>query len=155
MRKKPLNFAPEYSITTEGEIFRNGKKLNPSKTQFGGQKVDIHWKTYLVHRLVAYAFLWLKLNDEEAFVQHADDNQQNNSVKNLSIGTNASNTQDKVNKNRQFRPKGELNSQAKLKIRDIQTIKRAVQNGTSQASLAKHYNISEAEISRIVNGLRW
>ena len=42
MRKKPLNFAPEYSITTEGEIFRNGKKLNPSKTQFGGQKVDIH-----------------------------------------------------------------------------------------------------------------
>lgn len=155
MPGKSLSFAPEYSVTRDGKVFSNGKQLNPSKTQFGGQKVDVNGKTYLVHRLVAHAYLGLDLNDPKAFVQHGDDNQQNNSVKNLSIGTNSSNTADKVSKNRQFRPEGELNSQAKLTAKDVGTIKRAVKQGVTQAELSRRYKISEAQVSRIVNGLRW
>lgn len=46
----------------------------------------------------------MDINDEKVFVQHGDDNQQNDNVDNLSLGTNTSNTQDKVNKDRQHRP---------------------------------------------------
>ncbi len=97
----------------------------------------------------------MDINDEKTFVQHGDDNQQNDNVDNLSLGTNTSNTQDKVNKDRQHRPEWELNSQSKLTASDVQSIKRAATGWVKNSVLAKRYSVSEAQISRIVNNERW
>jgi len=155
MNWKQLSFAPEYSVTRSWQVFKNGEPIAINETQFGGKKCEINGKTYLVHRLVASAYLGMDINDEKTFVQHNDDNQQHDSVENLTLGTNSSNTQDKVNKNRQHRPEWELNSQSKLNAGNVQAIKRASQSGVKHSVLAKKYNVSEAQISRIVSGDRW
>lgn len=155
MNWKKLSFAPEYSITRSGQVFKNGEPIAINDTQFGGKKCEINGKTYLVHRLVASAFLGMDINDEKTFVQHGDDNQQNDNVENLSLGTNSSNTQDKVNKDRQHKPVWELNSQSKLNAGNVWAIKRASQSWVKHSVLAKRYGVSEAQISRIVSGDRW
>ena len=155
MNWKKLSFAPEYSITRSGQVFKNGEPIAINETQFGGKKCEINGKTYLVHRLVASAFLGMDINDEKTFVQHGDDNQQNDNVENLSLGTNSSNTQDKVNKDRQHKPVWELNSQSKLNAGNVWAIKRASQSWVKHSVLAKRYGVSEAQISRIVSGDRW
>lgn len=155
MNWKKLSFAPEYSITRSWQVFKNGEPIAINETQFGGKKCEINGKTYLVHRLVASAFLGMDINDEKTFVQHGDDNQQNDNVENLSLGTNSSNTQDKVNKDRQHKPVWELNSQSKLNAGNVWAIKRASQSWVKHSVLAKRYGVSEAQISRIVSGDRW
>ena len=155
METRKLSFAPAYSVSKSGQVFKDGQPIAINDTQFGGKKCEIDGKTYLVHRLVASAFLGMDINDEKTFVQHGDDNQQNDNVENLSLGTNTSNTQDKVNKDRQHRPEWELNSQSKLTASDVQAIKRAATGWVKNAVLAKRYWVSEAQISRIVNNQRW
>ena len=155
METRKLSFAPAYSVSKSGQVFKDGQPIAINATQFGGKKCEIDGKTYLVHRLVASAFLWMDINDEKTFVQHGDDNQQNDNVDNLSLGTNTSNTQDKVNKDRQHRPEWELNSQSKLTASDVQSIKRAATGWVKNSVLAKRYSVSEAQISRIVNNERW
>lgn len=155
METRKLSFAPEYSITRSGQVYKGGEPIAINETQFGGKKCEINGKTYLVHRLVASAFLGMDIHDSSVFVQHNDDNQQHDAVNNLTLGTNSSNTQDKVNKNRQHRPEWEENSQSKLNAGNVQAIKRASQSGVKHSALSKKYGVSEAQISRIVSGDRW
>jgi len=155
MDTRKLSFAPEYSVSKTGQVFKWGEPIAINETQFGGKKCEINGKTYLVHRLVASAFLGMDINDEKTFVQHNDDNQQNDSVWNLTLGTNTSNTQDKVNKDRQHKPVWELNSQSKLWGTDVKSIRSAAAKWVKQAALAKRFNLSEAQISRIINNQRW
>lgn len=155
METRKLSFAPEYSVSKSWQIFKWGEPIAINDTQFGWKKCEINWKTYLVHRLVASAFLGMDINDEKVFVQHWDDNQQNDNVDNLSLGTNTSNTQDKVNKDRQHHPEWELNSQSKITAWDVQSIKAAAKSWVKNSVLAKRFNISEAQVSRIVNWQRW
>lgn len=155
MNWKKLSFAPEYSITRAWQVYKNGEPIAINETQFGGKKCEINGKTYLVHRLVASAYLGMDINDEKTFVQHNDDNQQHDTVDNLTLGTNTSNTQDKVNKGRQHHPEGEDNSQSKLNAGNVGAIKKASKSGVKHAALAKRYWVSEAQISRIASGDRW
>lgn len=155
MNWKQLSFAPEYSITKSGQVYHQWKPIAINDTQFGGKKCEINGKTYLVHRLVASAFLGMDINDSKTFVQHNDDNQQNDTTSNLTLGTNTSNTQDKVNKDRQHKPEWEENSQAKLNAGNVWAIKRASQSWVKHSVLSKKYGVSEAQISRIASGDRW
>ena len=155
MSGKVLKFAPEYTVTRSGRVFKNGEPIAINKTQFWGQKCEINGNTYLVHRLVAYAYLGLDLSNDKAFIEHKDDNQQNNNTSNLRIGDNTSNTQDRTDKGRSFQPKGEKNPQSKISASDVSSIKSASKSGVSGAKLAKRFILSEAQISRIINGKRW
>ena len=76
--------------------------------------IIIMWKSYLVHRLVASAFLWLELSDTKTLICHKDDNPENNNINNLFIGTHNDNMQDASKKNRM---KNKLNSKSVYKIR--------------------------------------
>lgn len=53
---------------------------------------------YLVHRLVAQAFLWLNIKNPKEIVCHKDDNPWNNNVDNLFIWTQLDNVRDMHNK---------------------------------------------------------
>lgn len=74
------------------------------------QIIFLH-KKYLVHRLVANAFLWLDLTDKSVAVCHKDDSVENNKLDNLFLWTWKSNSFDR------FRFK--ISKQAISKIRDL------------------------------------
>lgn len=57
---------------------------------------------YLVHRLVAQVFHWLDINNIKILVCHKDDNPINNNKNNLFLWTHKDNSQDMINKWRQW-----------------------------------------------------
>tara|TARA_R110000822_G_scaffold289292_1_gene410588 strand:- start:1 stop:513 length:513 start_codon:yes stop_codon:yes gene_type:complete len=77
---------PNYSITEDGKVFSNNTKAflipfnNNGYLRVGLSKDNKHRK-FLVHRLVAEAFL-LKIDDKK-IVNHKDGNKTNNHVSNL------------------------------------------------------------------------
>lgn len=56
------------------------------------------WKNYMVHRLVAQAFLWLDINDFKMLVCHKNDIRNDNRVDNLFLWTAKDNSQDCLKK---------------------------------------------------------
>jgi hypothetical protein len=52
-------------------------------------------------------------------------------------------------------PLGEASHRAKLRSIDVEEIKRRVRCGERQRHLGVEFGVSEAQVSRIVNGKRW
>ena len=83
---KQITDFPNYSVNSLGEVFNNktGRKLKPSVNK-GYCIVYLYnkngRKSFLVHRLVAKAFIPNESNFPE--VNHKDENPQNNRVENL------------------------------------------------------------------------
>lgn len=69
-------------------------------------------------------------------------------------GTNWYNIQDKAIKGRAHRLSGELNGMAKLKDSDVILIRNLIHN-QSQASIARHFNITPGTVYCIVNRKTW
>ncbi len=92
-----------YLINEKGEIFSKyiNKKLSLNKHNDGYLQVWLSInkkrKSFLVHRLVAKAFLWLDINSKLC-VCHKDDNPSNNHKDNLFIWTHQDNMTDRDNK---------------------------------------------------------
>ena len=92
--KKITDF-PTYSITTDGRIFshKTGIFLKCCTNPEGYIRITLrnvhHEKKYLLHRLVALAFIPNPENKEQ--VNHKDMNKSNNSVENLEWITNREN----------------------------------------------------------------
>ena len=100
----------------ELKVFRDGrvcaKYIYKTNSKYG-RKGDIKWslrkaelikgynriglynkrkeKRYLIHRIVAYAFLGLDINNSKIYIDHIDRNKQNNNWLNLRIVTNQQN----------------------------------------------------------------
>lgn len=94
MREKSLDFLgyPNYSVTDDGRVFSlnymhtgNKKELKPQKGINGYNRMDLYIegkrKKFMVHRLVALAFLPNLDNLPE--VNHKDENKTNNNLENL------------------------------------------------------------------------
>lgn len=75
----------------------------------------------------------------------------------LWIGTTQENTQDKVNKGRQARTKGESSGKsAKLNAQQVANIRqRYAVGGITQRKLANEYGVSQGQIYRIVRYIEW
>lgn len=100
-----------YSINKKGEIFslytpfslrKFPKKMSLSKTKNGYLSITLindkrDKKSYLVHRLVAYAYLNLNIKNVKTLVNHKDLNKSNNSLKNLSLMNHSKNTKHWIN----------------------------------------------------------
>ena len=80
-----------YYIDEHGNIFSeySNKFLTHERTKNGYLRVEIQGKHYLVHRLVAMAFLGIKSNGYE--VNHKDQNPENNDIDNLEWVTHKEN----------------------------------------------------------------
>jgi predicted XRE-type DNA-binding protein len=70
----------------------------------------------------------------------------------LFLGTNADNTADKLNKNRQSRLKGEQNGNSKV---DTDAIKKIRTSNDAAEALVGEYGIGKTQITRIRNGESW
>jgi len=107
-------------------------------------------RSFLVHRLVAIAFIPNPHLKNQ--VNHIDSNKQNNNVENLEWVTEQENTAHAVKNN--LYPLGEDNANAKLKERDIISIRESV-GLFSVRQLAEWHNVSVTTIERIRRRITW
>lgn len=121
--------------------------------------------TLYIHRLTAENFIPNPENKEE--VNHKDGNKANNSLENLEWVSRKENMnhayengliKESTNANKNGKIQGEKNYQAKLTESDIFFIrKNSIKNGGlhTYRELAKKFNVSNANISNIVNKKIW
>lgn len=86
-------------------------------------------------------------------VMHSCDNPPCVNPDHLKWGTDADNHRDKVAKGRQV--KGSSHPFAKLTDEDVYNIRSLHSSGITQRKISSIFNISNQQISRIVNGKRW
>ena len=107
-----------------------------------------------VHR-VAYEESYGPIPDG-LFVLHSCDNPPCANPRHLRVGTLQDNMDDKVIRNRQYRPKGELTKTAKLTSDEVREIHALFNSGVfSRKELAKKFDVSRSAIEMILLGKRW
>lgn len=89
-------------------------------------------------------------------VCHKCDNPKCINPDHLFLGTHNDNMKDMVAKNRQWRATGEKHGSHKLKVKQIEEIKRRYQHTeVTLQLLANEYKVSTTHVWRIIKGLRW
>lgn len=147
-----------YEVSDLGNVRRvGGKFLSPKPGKLGYKIVSLHMngysKKYLVHRLVAEAFI--PNPEDKSYVNHLDGNKTNNRVDNLEWATPSENIQHAYDNGLRLPIRGENNSQCKLTEEDIVWIKTHVIKGDKDfgcKAIAKRFGVTEPHISSIVNG---
>lgn len=174
MRWLSLSEFPDYEISEAGDVRRTtpggrrypiGYVLTPKPHQRGYvyyilKTKDRGDKSMLAHRLVALAFLGEPPTVEHE-VAHNDGTRTNNHWRNLRWATPLENQADR--KRHGTAMSGEQLSHSKLKAEQVAEIraayaahgKRYAGGAVTMQGLADKYGVSIAEISRIVNGIRW
>lgn len=108
-------------------------------------------KNFLVHRLVAMAFLENPNHLPE--VNHIDGNQENNSITNLEWTTRKGNA---LHSTRVLKKNiGQSNKLSKLSEKDVLTIKELLDLGRSQIEIARKFSVTNHAIHRIAKGKNW
>ena len=135
-----------YKVSSYGRIKHKSGNiyLNDRLTTGGYNRVSLHkdgiQKNYLVHRLVANAFLINNGNKPQ--VNHIDGNKLNNNIENLEWSTASENQIHRC----YILKKG---------VRPISVEKDGVIfNFNSLAEASKHLNIDSGNLSRLLNGKR-
>ena len=139
---------PNYEVSNIGNVRnrKTGKLLKPSKHNRGYLKVDLSdakkkLKSFLIHRLVATAFIPNPDNKKE--VNHIDGRKSNNCVENLEWVTHQG------NQSHAFKTQLASNEYKRKKVRCIENNKIF----PSITSVSDEYNVSKTYVSQsIKNG---
>jgi hypothetical protein len=109
-------------------------------------------KIFLVHRLVAVAFLGLPV-DPKFVVCHNDGDRENNSASNLRWDSTQNNCLDR-NKHGTME-RGSAHRWSKLTESNVHDIRRRLAGGESKSAIAKDFNVSRQLIFLIYKGRSW
>lgn len=160
--KAVVGFEGKYVVSNLGRVKSIGKKTRyailsvtvhkQGYLRVGLNKDDSH-KAYLVHRLVAEAFISNPQNKRT--VNHIDGNKANNHVSNLEWCTQQENNihahKTGLAKTTERQIKS-MCTRAKLNKAQVMDIKELYSKNKTLSELALLYNVSKAQICRIVNG---
>lgn len=149
-----------YFVNELGQVFsypkktRKGiRKLLLNKNKFGYLLIDLckdgEVKKYLVHRLIAVAFLDNVENKEQ--VNHINGNKEDNRLENLEWTTNSENQKHAIRTGLRS-AKGEKNSQSKLNETQVLKI---LNDKNPYSKISEVFNISIGTISDIKRGHSW
>jgi hypothetical protein len=137
---------------------KNGKLLKPSRISgfyVVSLKVGGKARHYLVHKLVAEAFV-PKEKDSDEVVIHLDWDKSNNYYKNLKWVSKSECYQRMHKKLQEERKKrGKVITYSKLKAEEVSLIKSMLARGVKQKLIAKMFCVSEMQITRIKKGENW
>lgn len=160
--KEAVGFNGDYLISNFGRVRsmvyggHRGQILSVTKHRQGYLRVklskDVGHKSYLVHRLVGDAFIPNPYNKET--INHIDGNKANNHVSNLEWATQSENNKHAFRTGLHIITDKQWKSMTKgFKISNSQVIKirELFNNGMSLQQIADTYNVSKAQVCRIVN----
>jgi len=122
------------------------KREGYGRVRIGGRKGKLYGVTRLIWRLVHGT------DPVDQIILHTCDNPSCCNPAHLFLGLDTDNSDDKIRKNRQYRPKGELNVNTKLTEKDVINIYHA--SGT-YVSIAKDYGISDVSVRNIKTSKTW
>jgi hypothetical protein len=123
-----------------------------AKTRDGYGKLEVHGRTVYAHRL-AYEH-WYEPIEDGLRILHKCDTPECVNPDHLQTGTQADNIADMYAKNRQVILRGENHGSAKITMAIVYEI-RLLSATLTYWELAKKFNISYAQVGRIVRGERW
>lgn len=157
---KTISFAKSYEVSSKGRIrstYRKGfKKLN----YYNGGRARVQlkldsggYRNFLVHRLVALAFIENKHSYPQ--VNHIDHNPSNNNIENLEWCTDKQNRAHEKKRNLKVYSNGEKNGSAKLSNSDVIKIKELIASGKSLPYISRLFGVSKSAISKIKTGRTW
>jgi len=158
--KEVFDYKGLYWVSNKGRVKskRKVKKISTNKEGYSYvcfSKKGIT-KTFLVHRLVAMAFIENTHNKPE--VNHIDGVKTNNNFKNLEWLTSSENTKHAyiIKLQNSHSVRGEKSNFNKLKEIEVINIKKEILNGSKKLKeIAFEYNVSPSIISNIKRGKRW
>lgn len=153
-------------VNTLEDVWRYVEKRGPdecwpwtsNKTGGGYGSFTVNYKGYKAHRIVYFlTFGGIKLaapksNYSKQFVLHRCDNPPCCNPAHLFLGCILKNMADKVAKNRQHHPRGELQGRATLSNADAVRIREAALFGAKPKDLAPCYGTAIANIYRVLQG---
>lgn len=159
---KPIQDWPGYYVTRDGDIFtiRTGVgtkcrfyimhkvPMDTGHLIINLRKSDGSAKTFLIHRLVAKAFI--PNLEDKPYVCHMNGNPADNRVENLHWGTQKDNMDDQVvNGTRKY---GDTNQGTRYKSKQVRLFILLIKTFKwKQTQICKFFGISSAHISRIIN----
>lgn len=150
------SYNKKYQISNLGRVKNRKKILKICNNGKGYLYISLSKnnkrKNFLIHRLVANAFIINKEN--KPCINHIDGNKQNNKVDNLEWITYSENHKHAFKIGLKKSRKGEEMSNSKLKNKDVLFIKKN-KNNYSRAELGRKFKICPSTISRIILGHRW
>jgi HNH endonuclease len=120
-------------------------------TEHGYGRGTLYRKNFLAHRL-AYEIVHGAI-PEGLCVLHKCDVRSCVNPDHLFLGTTADNSADMVSKDRQA--KGKQNGAAKLSEAEVLSIRKRVESGESQASIAADFKVHQTLISMIHRKVKW
>ena len=141
-------FKSNYTLDKTTNCWNYNKGLNAA----GYGRIQIARRHMLAHR---YSYMIHKGFCGERHVLHTCDNPGCVNPEHLFLGTNQDNVDDRVRKDRSYKPRGELAVPAKLKDADIIEIRKRLALGHTQEDIAKDYGVSRGPISAINRGITW
>ena len=153
---------PEYEINQDGHVrrvkasfgTRPMKTVNWCRMSNGYAKVslcrDSKRKEFLVHRLVALAFI----GDPDGMdVCHYDGDKLNNCIENLRIDTRKGNMADQIRMEKT--PRGEKCGSNKYTADFVKQLKQELHGGISVTDLSNKYDIPKPTLYGIRSGANW
>lgn len=157
---------PGYFATKDGKIWsapkgRNyikGRFLKPGLDTFGYYVVNLYKNgkhcTYTIHRLILETYIGPCPKDMEAC--HNNGNKIDNKLKNLRWDTHSNNQKDAVNHKTHVDNSGENHGLSKLTDKNIKAIRKSYKsNELNQYQLANKFNISQPNVSCVINRKIW
>jgi len=150
-----------YLITDCGKVFSNlkGKNLREKKQVITNKgycriqlKTNIGCKNFMVHRLVAIAFVD---GDKSLEVNHKDFNKTNNRFENLEWVTRKQNMNHAFVNEKIQSCKGEKNGSSVLSEKQVIKIKELIHRKITISKIATMFKVSRSAISKIRCGRTW
>ncbi len=151
---KPTHVSPKYLVSNTGKVLslRSGRLLRGNKIGKGYVQVNIHARMFLVHRLVAIAFI-PNSDGTKKEINHMDANKLNNSASNLEWVSRSENIRHAQKLGLLQRPtlRGHLNHKSKLTPQDVIEMRDLYSKWDLQLKeLSKIFGISVSCCSRVI-----
>ena len=152
-------YEDNYKVSDNGKVMsieRNGTRGGLLKPDIvcGYKQVTLYKnnkiKRYKIHRLMMLAFY----GDSCLHVNHKNCNKLDNRIENIEYVTPKENINHARKILGSWNLKGNNHPASKITWKDVDDIKRLCKKET-QRNIAKMFGLSEAHISRIINGKRW